>query len=178
MSNNAEKSLLSIQEQINKFDNKANSLITIVGIVFALSLGILDTFNQFVGIELTEELQYKFRLLILLSTLYFISFTVELVFLILVVYPRKKKEGQPFLRKEEINDIAAPGGDKNDVHRARFLCKSVPDGIFKMPTGVKIPQNCARWSYKLASTGRTLSSGVLPVSLRPRYCNASTGGRP
>ena len=68
MSNNAEKSLLSIQEQINKFDNKANSLITIVGIVFALSLGILDTFNQFVGIELTEELQYKFRLLILLST--------------------------------------------------------------------------------------------------------------
>ena len=86
MSNNAEKSLLSIQEQINKFDNKANSLITIVGIVFALSLGILDTFNQFVGIELTEELQYKFRLLILLSTLYFISFTVELVFLILVVY--------------------------------------------------------------------------------------------
>ena len=97
MSNNAEKSLLSIQEQINKFDNKANSLITIVGIVFALSLGILDTFNQFVGIELTEELQYKFRLLILLSTLYFISFTVELVFLILVVYPRKKKEGQPSL---------------------------------------------------------------------------------
>lgn len=97
MSNNAEKSLLSIQEQINKFDNKANSLITIVGIVFALSLGILDTFNQFVGIELTEELQYKFRLLILFSTLYFISFTVELVFLILVVYPRKKKEGQPSL---------------------------------------------------------------------------------
>lgn len=97
MSNNAEKSLSSIQEQINKFDNKANSLITIVGIVFALSLGILDTFNQFVGIELTEELQYKFRLLILFSTLYFISFTVELVFLILVVYPRKKKEGQPSL---------------------------------------------------------------------------------
>lgn len=94
MSNNADKSLLSIQEQINKFDNKANSLITIVGIVFALSLGILEVFNQFVGIELTGELLLKYHLLIIFSTLYFISFTVELVFLILVVYPRKKKEGQ------------------------------------------------------------------------------------
>ena len=94
MSNNAEKSLLSIQEQINKFDNKANSLITIVGIVFALSLGILDTFNQFFGEELTAELRLKFRVLIAFSILYFISFAVELIFLILVVYPRKKKEGK------------------------------------------------------------------------------------
>ena len=97
MFNKAENSLLSIQEQINKFDNKANSLITIVGIVFALSLGILDTFNQFFGEELTAELRLKFRVLIAFSILYFISFTVELVFLILVVYPRKKKEGQPSL---------------------------------------------------------------------------------
>ncbi len=94
MFNKADKSLLSIQEQINKFDNKASSLITIVGIVFALSLGILDTFNQFAGIELTVDLQLKFSLLIIFSIFYFISFTVELVFLILVIYPRKKKEGQ------------------------------------------------------------------------------------
>lgn len=70
MFNKADKSLLLIQEQINKFDNKANSLITIVGIVFALSLGILDTFNQFFGEELTAELRLKFRVLIAFSILY------------------------------------------------------------------------------------------------------------
>ena len=101
MFNKADKSLLLIQEQINKFDNKANSLITIVGIVFALSLGILDTFNQFFGEELTAELRLKFRVLIAFSILYFISFAVELIFLILVVYPRKKKEG-----KNRITDVA------------------------------------------------------------------------
>lgn len=85
------------QEQINKFDNKANSLITIVGIVFALSLGILETFNQFIGTELTEKLQLKLSLLISFSVLYFISFTLELIFLILVIYPRKKKEGKTSL---------------------------------------------------------------------------------
>lgn len=89
--------LFGIQEQINKFDNKANSLITIVGIIFALSLGVLETFNQFIGTELTEKLQLKLSLLISFSLLYFISFTLELIFLILVIYPRKKKEGKTSL---------------------------------------------------------------------------------
>lgn len=116
MSNNqAENPFLSaMQEQITKFDNKASSLITIVGIVFALSLGILDTFNQYIGIEIIGKLQVKFYLLITFSILYFLSFTIELIFLILVIYPRGKKEGEVSLNyyndvanlsKEQIKDL-------------------------------------------------------------------------
>ena len=32
------------------------------------------------------------------------------------------------------------------VHRPRFPRKSVADGIFKMPSGAKTPQNRARWT--------------------------------
>ncbi len=90
----SDEAVSAIQEQINKFDNKANSLITIVSIVFALSLGLLETFNQFVGIELTAQMQLKFNWLIALSILYFISFATEMVFLLLVIYPRSKKQGK------------------------------------------------------------------------------------
>lgn len=88
------EAITAIQEQINKFDNKANSLITIVSIVFALSLGLLETFNQFVGVEFTARIQLKFNWLIALSVLYFISFAIEMVFLLLVIYPRRKKQGK------------------------------------------------------------------------------------
>ena len=104
MYNNASESLLSMQEQISKFDNKANSLITIVGIIFALSLGILDTFNQYIGIELSGKIKIKFYLLIAFSILYFISFAIELFFLIMVIYPRKKKAGKISLTY--YNDVA------------------------------------------------------------------------
>ena len=89
----SEKAILSIQEQINKFDNKANSLIAIVGIVFALSLGILETFNQFKEVDITASMYVQLYWLIALTVLYFIIFAVEMIFLILVIYPRKKKKG-------------------------------------------------------------------------------------
>lgn len=89
----ADAAITSIQEQINKFDKKANILITIVGIIFALSLGILDTFNQFDRTTMTHEMKVKYYLLIGVSALYFISFAVELIFLLLVIFPRKKKDG-------------------------------------------------------------------------------------
>ena len=92
--NKAEAAVQSMQEHINKFDNKASILITIVGIIFALSLGILDTFNQFDRATLTCEMQVKYYLLIGLSSQYFISFAVELIFLLLVIFPRKKKNGE------------------------------------------------------------------------------------
>lgn len=93
----SQEAIVSIQEQINKFDNKANSLITIVSIVFALSLGLLETFNQFVGVEMTAKIQLKFNWLISLSVLYFISFAIEMFFLLLVIYPRSKKQGNKSL---------------------------------------------------------------------------------
>lgn len=84
----------SFQEQIAKFDNKANCLITIVGIIFALSLGVIETFNQFINIELSTQMLIKLQCLIAFFVLYFLSFTVELIFLLLIIYPRKKKTGE------------------------------------------------------------------------------------
>lgn len=63
-----------IKEQIDKFDNKANILITIVGIIFAISLSMLDVFREFESITIT------YILLLIFTILYFISFGVEMFF--------------------------------------------------------------------------------------------------
>ena len=74
-----------IKEQIDKFDNKANILIAIVSIVFAISLSMLDIFREF------ESITVSYILLLIFTSLYFISFCLEMIFLIMVIYPRRKK---------------------------------------------------------------------------------------
>lgn len=74
-----------IKEQIDKFDNKANILITIVGIIFAISLSMLDVFRTF------ESITASYILLLIFTSLYFVFFGLEMFFLIMVIYPRKKK---------------------------------------------------------------------------------------
>lgn len=74
-----------IKEQIDKFDNKANILITIVGIIFAISLSMLDIFREF------EAITTSYILLLVFTALYFISLCLDMFFLIMVIYPRKKK---------------------------------------------------------------------------------------
>lgn len=88
----AKSCLEMIKEQIDNFDNKANSLITIVGIIFAISLSIIQVFNQLTVSAQTEEIHTKYILLIIASIFYFISFVTELVFLVMVIYPRKKRK--------------------------------------------------------------------------------------
>ena len=68
-----------IKEQIDKFDSKANILIAIVGIIFAISLNILDIF---------QDLQFEpvtYILLLIFTVLYFISFILEMIFLIVLL---------------------------------------------------------------------------------------------
>ena len=52
-------------------------------------------------------------------------------------------------------------------HRARFCRKSVADGILKIPTGAKIPENRGRWSPKMLSTGRDFQPSVPAILLQP-----------
>lgn len=85
-------SLENIQRQIEKFDNKASILIAIVGIVFAISLGMLDVFSQLSLSEMTQDVAVKYTLMIVFISLYFLSFILEMLFLLLVIYPRKKKQ--------------------------------------------------------------------------------------
>lgn len=85
-------SLENMQRQIEKFDNKASILIAIVGIVFAISLGLLDIFRQLFSAEIIPEIMVKYILIVVFISLYFISFVLEMLFLLLVIYPRKKKQ--------------------------------------------------------------------------------------
>ena len=80
-----DNSLNTIKDQIDKFDNKANILIAIVGIVFAISLSMLDVFRGY------ESITTPYILLLIFASLYFISFGLEMFFLIMVIYPRRKK---------------------------------------------------------------------------------------
>ena len=81
----ANEKIAIIKEQIDKFDNKANILIAIVSIVFAISLSMLDIFREF------ESITVSYILLLIFTSLYFISFCLEMIFLIMVIYPRRKK---------------------------------------------------------------------------------------
>lgn len=81
----ANEKIIIIKEQIDKFDNKANILIAIVSIVFAVSLSMLDIFREF------ESITVSYILLLIFTSLYFISFCLEMIFLIMVIYPRRKK---------------------------------------------------------------------------------------
>lgn len=91
--------LQMVQRQIEKFDSKANSLIAIVSFIFAMSLGMIDVFNQISLSAMTQKIFVKYVLLIIFSVLYFIFFILEIGFLISVIYPRKKT-------KSKINSLA------------------------------------------------------------------------
>lgn len=83
-----------IKEQIEKFDSKANILIAIVSIVFAVSLGMLDVFSRFSEVEMAGSTKIRYIILLIFTVLYFISFAIEMIFLIMVIYPRKKKSSE------------------------------------------------------------------------------------
>ncbi len=78
------------QKQIEKFDGKADSLIAIVSIVFAISLSMINVFIEIASAEMTTKNHVKYILLLIFSILYFLSFTLEMIFLISVIFPRKK----------------------------------------------------------------------------------------
>lgn len=81
----ANEKIAIIKEQIDKFDNKANILIAIVSIVFAISLSMLDILKN------RESITISYILLLIFMSCYFISFGLEMFFLIMVIYPRRKK---------------------------------------------------------------------------------------
>ena len=60
--------LQEVQNQIVKMDNKANLLITIVGIVFAISLSMLGVFHDISNVpEMTQKLHIQYVCLIVFS---------------------------------------------------------------------------------------------------------------
>lgn len=102
----ANEKIAIIKEQIDKFDNKANILIAIVSIVFAISLSMLDIF----------------------TSLYFISFCLEMIFLIMVIYPRRKKNKD----KKSLSyylDVSTMTDDKINACLENIDCSSEIDQL-------------------------------------------------
>ena len=86
MMENNKEILEVVQSQISSFDNKASILLSVVGIIFALTLSFLDVFHSefFLGKDIT------FRTFYILLFICYILITISLIiFLILVILPRK-----------------------------------------------------------------------------------------
>lgn len=131
MSNNTKENIAIVKEQIDKFDNKANILIAIVSVVFTLSLSILDFVNAF-----KQSLEDNFSIYIHLITffsLYCIAFSLEIIFLILVIYPRKDKSQRnksshyylniANMSEKEITCTLAGNSESADVEQLSIVAK-------------------------------------------------------
>ena len=89
-SRNEIKELLNgIYSQIASFDNKAAVLISIIGIVFALSFDALDIFKSITMMLADLKLWREFNYIML--GVYCLSFVLSIIFFILVIIPRSHK---------------------------------------------------------------------------------------
>ena len=102
-----QKILDSIIEQISSFDNKANILITAIGIAFSISLIFVERpYNS----QLFKKIDY-YSLYLIIFIIYIISSITAITFFILVVVPRRKKGDNYYanyyndIAKLEIDDI-------------------------------------------------------------------------
>ena len=128
---NPKESIAIVKEQIDKFDNKASILIAIVSIVFTLSLSILDFVNELKQ-SLTNSLAIYIHLIVFFS-LYCIAFTVETIFLVLVIYPRKyrfqkNKSSHYYLNVAKMSEIEivstlADNSEASDIEQLSITAK-------------------------------------------------------
>jgi len=84
-----EKEILDdVQAQISSFDNKASILLSVVGIIFALTLSFLDVFHA----EYFIARNKSFRILYTVTFIMYILTTISIIIsLLFVILPRKHK---------------------------------------------------------------------------------------
>jgi len=134
MENKANQRTEIIKNQIDKFDSKANILIAIVGIIFAVSLSVIDVFNELNSMAETEQTKIKFGLLLTFCIIYFVSFAAEMFLLIGVIFPRKKKNTSK-IDMSYYFDVANLSADEIKQH----LIKDTEDpAIIQLSTNAKI----------------------------------------
>ena len=118
----ANENINIIKEQIDKFDNKANILIAIVSIVFAISLSMLDILKN------RESITISYILLLIFTSCYFISFGLEMFFLIMVIYQRRIKNKD----KKSLSyylDVSSMTDDEIDACLENIDCSSEIDQL-------------------------------------------------
>lgn len=84
------KGILSgVLNQINSFDNKASILITVMGIIFGLSLTFLERYKDLEGCDC---IKFCFKLIYIL---YVFSSLLSIIFSLFVIFPRINKKQKP-----------------------------------------------------------------------------------
>ena len=131
MANTTKENIAIVKEQINNFDNKANILIAIVSVVFTLSLSILDCVSEIK--QVLPESMTEYILIIILFILYCISFSIDIIFLVLVVYPRKDKVQKTKsshyymhlanMTDQEVVSALADNSEQSDVEQLQIVAK-------------------------------------------------------
>lgn len=83
---NDKEILNGILAQINSFDSKAGILISVIGIIFGLSLTLLNNFKEY------KDCLPKLTAFAIVYLLFVISSLIAIVFSVLVILPRESKE--------------------------------------------------------------------------------------
>ena len=136
--------LCGIKEQIDAFDNKANILITILGIIFALS---------FSAIELFITNNYCWWVYLFFG-LYLFSLVTSIGLSLCVIIPReRKKSKQPF------NKGCTYYGDLKDMSEEEFNNTCVTETHFEQ---IKTNANIAWRKHKFVKA--TIKS-LIPVGI-------------
>lgn len=83
---NDKEILNGILAQINSFDSKAGILISVIGIVFGLSLALLSNFKEY------KDCLPKLTAFAVVYLLFVLSSLIAIVFSVLVILPRESKK--------------------------------------------------------------------------------------
>lgn len=100
--------LKGIQGQITSFDNKAGILVSIVSIIFALSINLLELLNKDSRI-----------IFVIIFIIYLILFLASISFLLLVIIPRTHNLNQVYVNY--YRDLIRMDFAKYEVNREKFF---------------------------------------------------------
>lgn len=98
------KVLNNVQETIKKFDNKAGILVSVIGIVFGLSIYFLDTLDKILNLKLKEIadeiISFRYCCFSIVYLIFLIVAILTIIFALLIFYPRKSPKN---IDKNNIN---------------------------------------------------------------------------
>lgn len=119
-----------IQNQISSFDNKASILLSIVGIIFALTMSFLDVFHTSFYVEQNTVFKGWFSSIFVI---YIIITILIIVSFILVIIPRTNKEKTKYpnyyrdiknMTKEELKQSLIEYSNSNELIIEQIMINS------------------------------------------------------
>ncbi len=144
--------LLDTKNQIASFDQKAGILLAIVGVLFALMsnyFNIFDSYNFIIHSNEFTKIICKISFI-----LYIISVVVTLILFILVIFPRKRNNGDNYINnKLNINyyyDVADANLSEDDFKKEFDSFSNSDDDIIEQ---IIINDKICKEKHKLLEAG-------------------------